>query len=363
MVNHQQNYGEGSYWEATGYTRRHSDHYLFSRFAPNKAFVHETDAHALGLSGKHQFDPAFALNYAGQLSADQIDSTKLENSFTSRSYYKLSLLPEYAFELKERESVTLRVGVSFDDSNRDDSEISALFDITWLRRQQNGESDSVYLSYAESSQVVGYTAIGGGTTGLFASDPDLNRETSQNLELGCRLKRLDWSLEAAIFHRWDDDLVDWTFSEANTNARSANNVDIETFGIELIGTRRWGQFEGIASYTYLHKDEDYGDAMIDASFYALNYANHRVTLGTIWRPCDLLEVRLDNEWRQNKDNQLREGSDSALFTHLGLSVYPPQIEGLELFFAVDNAWEDDFQDVPGTPGRGDQYSAGLTYRW
>lgn len=363
MVNHRQDYGEGSHWEATGYTRRHSDHYIFNRFSPNKAFVHETDVHALGFSGKHRFDQAFALNYAGQFTADEIDSTTLENNFQSRSYYKLSVLPEYTFQLNEQESVTVCAGASFDDTNRNDSEVSALFDLTWLRRYENGNSDSVYLSFAEASQVVGYTAIGGSTTGLFASDPDLDRETSQNLELGLRLKRAGWSLEAAAFYRWDDDLVDWTFSETTPNARSASNVDIETFGLEFIGTKRWGDVEGIASYTYLRKDEDYGDDMIDASFYALNYANHRVTLGAIWRPCDTVEVRIDNEWRQNEDNDLRESSDSALFTHFGLSVYPSQVEGLELFFAIDNAWEDDFQDVPGTPGRGDQYSAGATFRW
>jgi hypothetical protein len=36
---------------------------------------------------------------------------------------------------------------------------------------------------------------------------------------------------------------------------------------------------------------------------------------------------------------------------------------MELFFAIDNAWDDNFEDVPGTPGRGDQYSAGATFRW
>ncbi len=363
IVNHHQDYDKDSYWEATGYTRRHSDHYVFNRFAPNKAFVHETKVHSLGFAGKHAFDQAFALNYAAQFTADQIESTKLENTFTSRNYYKLSLLPEYAFDLNEQESVTVRAGASFDDTNRNESEISSLFDVTWLRRHQNGDSDSVYLSYAEASQVVGYTAIGGGTSGLFASDPNLDRETSQNLELGFRLKRADWSLEADVFYRWDYDLVDWTYTAAKPNARSASNVDIDTFGFEAIGTKRWGDLESIASYTYLHKDEDYGDAMIDASFYALNYAKHRVTLGAIWRPCEIVEVRIDNEWRENEDNKLRNGSDSALFTHFGLSIYPPQVEGLELFFAIDNAWEDDFQDVPGTPGRGDQYSAGVTFRW
>ena len=131
----------------------------------------------------------------------------------------------------------------------------------------------------------------------------------------------------------------------------------------MIASKRWNTIEAIASYTHLSKDEDYGDDSIDASFYALNYAKHRFTLGAIWTPSDTIELRIDNEWRQNQKNSLRLGSDSALFTHIGLSIYPPQFENLELFFAIDNAWDEDFQDVPGTPGRGEQYSVGTTLRW
>ena len=167
-------------------------------------------------------------------------------------------------------------------------------------------------------------------------------------------------------YRWDDDLTDWTFDFDNAGgeyAREANAVDIETFGIELIASKRWETIEAIASYTFLDKDEDYGNDTIDASFYALNYAKHRFTLGAIWTPSEIFQFRVDNEWRANEDNALRNGSDSALFTHFGLSIYPPQLKNMELFFAVDNAWDDGFEDVPGTPGRGDQYSAGVTYSW
>ncbi|MDQ8193115.1 TonB-dependent receptor [Coraliomargarita sp. SDUM461004] len=365
IINHRQEYDENSYWEATGYTRRHSDHYVFNRFSPDDAYIHETEVHAFALAGKHAFSSVFALNYTTQFTADEIESTTLEHSFTSRSYFKASLMPEYRMQLNEIDTLTVRAGASFDDTNRNPSSISPAFDITWQRTHGNGNSDSAYLSFTESSQVAGYTAIGGRTAfgQLFASDPDLDRESSQNLELGLKLTRNDWSFEGAIFYRWDDDLVDWTYSNLSPSARTANNVDLETFGVELIGTKHWGNVEGILSYTFLTKDENYGDANIDASFYALNYATHRVTLGAIWRPIDMLEVRIDNEWRENEDNALRNSSDTALFTNLSLSLYPPQIEDLELFFAIDNAWDDDFEDVPGTPGRGDQYSAGMTYRW
>ena len=375
IINHRQNYGDKNEIELTAYHRRHSDHYVLTRDNPSRfeAF-HETEASSLALSGKHFLSQSVAINYSAQFTADEIDSEDFFNGtalgglergdFQSRSHQKIAILPEYSMPIDDTNTLKIRVGAAFDDTNRDSSEFSPVIDLTWTRRHAKGGSTSAYLAYAETSQVAGYTAIGGGTTsGLFRSNPDLSREISRNVEIGTRIQRAQWSLETAAFYRWDDNLVDWTFTNGSPFARSANNLDIETIGFELIGTRRWGDLEAIIGYTYLHKDEDFGDALIDASFYALNYANHRITLGTIWRPHPIVEVRLDNEWRQNEENALREGSDSARFTHLGMSLYPPQIDGLELFLAIDNAWDDDFQDVPGTPGRGDQYSAGATYRW
>lgn len=365
ILNHAQNYGDASNLELSAYHRRHSDNYVYQRYGPSTYQAHhETNVTALAVSGLHSLNNNFKVNYAGQITSDEIESTTLEKGdFISRTYYKISLLPEYRFDLEDDQSVTIKAGASFDDTNRDESEISPLAEISWLKNASTGKSERVYLSYAQTTQVAGYGAIGGSTSGLFASNPSLSREISENIEVGLTLKRADWSLETAIFYRWDDDLTDWTFSNSAPTARTANPVDIETFGFEIIGTKSWSTIEAIASYTYLHKDEDYGIATIDASFYALNFPEHRATLGTIWRPIDLLEVRIDNEWRSQKANALRSGPDESFYTLFGLSVYPPQYENLELFFAIDKPWDEDFQDVPGTPGRGDQYSAGATLRW
>ncbi len=119
----------------------------------------------------------------------------------------------------------------------------------------------------------------------------------------------------------------------------------------------------ITSYTFLNKSEDYGTADIDASFYALNYPDHRVTLGVIWRPINIVEIRIDNEWRKQEENTLRNGDDNALFTHLTLKFSPEQLKGLDIIMAVDNLWNESFEEVPGTPGRGDQYTISATYSW
>jgi len=373
VINHLQSYSENSYIEFTATHRRHTDNYILDAtesviFPDTYPSDHETKVSSLGFSGLHQLNNSLGINYSGQVTADKIGSSSLEQGkFTSRTYYKVSVLPEYCFNRDSRESVTVRAGATFDDTNRGNSQLSAISDITWQHTHSNGDSESAFLSYSGSSQVAGYSAIGGSETrGLFLSNHGLDRETSQNLELGGTIKRDNWRFEGAIFYRWDDDLTDWTFDFDNAGgeyAREANPVDIETFGLELIASKRWDSIETIASYTFLDKDEDYGNDTIDASFYALNYANHRFTLGAIWTPSETVQFRIDNEWRENEDNALRNGSDSALFTHFGLSIYPTQVKGLELFFAIDNAWDDNFEDVPGTPGRGDQYSAGATFRW
>lgn len=365
MLNHKHNYGIDSTFEISAYSRRHNDHYVFSRENPEifQAF-HETDVKSLGFSGRHGQTGPFALNYSAQFIEDDIVSTTLENSFTSRRYYKASVLPEYQMGLKDDQQLTFRLGATFDDTNRDDSDVSLIGDISWNSYTSDDSSQTVYLSYAEASQVVGYTAIGGSnTSGLFRSNASLEREVTKNLELGFAIDGLNWSVDSAIFYRKDNDLVDWTYSFNSTSARSANPVDIDTLGFELLASKRLANAEIITSYTFLNKSENYGAIDIDASFYALNFPGHRLTLGAIWRLIDTVEIRVDNEWRKQEKNILRNSSDNALFTHLTLKVSPSQIQGLDIIFAADNIWDESFEEIPGTPGRGEQYTVTVTYNW
>ena len=64
-----------------------------------------------------------------------------------------------------------------------------------------------------------------------------------------------------------------------------------------------------------------------------------------------------------KDNPIREGPSNSLMSHIGLSYYPAQYQDMELFIAFEKPWDENFQDIPGTPGKGDQFSFGATYSW
>ena len=365
MLNHKQDYAADSEFEISAYYRKHNDHYVFSRENPSvfEAF-HESEVKSFALSGHHAHNDSFALNYSAQYIEDSIKSTTLENNFTSRSYYKVSILPEYKVTLETNQSVTMRLGATFDDTNRDDSDISLIGDVTWNKVNQDGTERAIYLSYAQASQVAGYTAIGGSESGgLFRSNYSLEREVTKNLELGLLFEQQSWVFNSALFYRQDENLTDWTYSFNSTSARFANPVDIDTSGVEFFATKHFDTAEVIASYTFLNKSEDYGVADIDASFYALNYPDHRLTLGAIWTPNDLLEFRIDNEWRKQHENTLRNGDDDALFTHLTLKITPHQFENFFITLAADNVWGESFEEIPGTPGRGEQYTLSATYSW
>jgi len=365
FLNHRQNYGAGSHWKFSAYYRRHNDHYTLSRANPGlfESF-HETDVYASGLEGRHAFGPDLALRYSAQVTADDIESSRLEQGgFTSRSYVKTTVMPEYRVHMGAASELTLSAGMTYDDTNRDKKAFSPIAKAVYRREASAHASTTLRLSYSEATQVPSYTAFGGNTSGLFASTRGLGRSESKTLEAGVKLERRSWNVEATVFQRWDDGLVDWTFNRGSPNARKANPVDINTFGVELIGAKQLGDFEALASYTFLEKnDEDFGQAF-DASFYSLNFPAHRATLAGIWTPFEGLEVRVDNEYRVHERNILRGGDDRGFFTHLTVSWFPSRVDGLELSVSGENLWKETFQEVPGTPGRGRQLAASATWRF
>ena len=202
ILNHQQDYATESQWKATAYYRRNSDHYIFNRFSPNDTFIHETDVYSLAINGAHVLDNQFTLNYSLQLTEDKIESTTLEaGEFTSRRYTKISLLPQYLYTLNNQQKLLLKTGFSYDDTNRDSSELSPIAEISLLTDRANGQTERTYLSYAKTTQVAGYGAIGGSeSSGLFRSNHDLLRETSENIELGYSINQKEWSLDSALFY-------------------------------------------------------------------------------------------------------------------------------------------------------------------
>ncbi|MES2694217.1 MAG: TonB-dependent receptor [Verrucomicrobiota bacterium] len=365
-LNHRVDLGAGDFLAAGVYHRRNKDDYAFNRFAPIVGpvhpFQHTTWVTGAALDGRRDFG-ALALNFRAEASSDELKSTSLTSGkFREREFTRLVLIPEKTWATADGGNVRVKAGAAYDDTNRDGSAVSPVFEIA--RTLPSAVVRRVYASFTETSQLPTYTALNSSTTGgLFRGNPNLGRQTTRNYEIGFAGTVGGWTTEAALFWRQDEALVDWTFARGVT-ARTANAVDIEVGGVELVARRSFGAADLVLGYTGLTKDEDYRGAAVDASFYALNYAKHRLTAALTWRVGAGFEVRFDNVARIQADNLLRVvGGDKAVTSAIGVAYRPPAWRRFEIAVQVENLWDTDFQEVPAVPASPRQVSMGVAYAW
>ena len=364
IANHRSRTASG-WWEAGAFFRRLVDDYDFDRRTSESgtpgSFDHKTEVYGIGLQGQATTGE-IAWRYGAQVTADElVRSTDLVNGdFEDRTYATLSLVPSKIIELDAGASLTVRAGVTADYSNRDSNKVLPLAGLTLGRPMAGGRTD-FSIEYAASSQLPGYTALNSGPSGLFGGNADLGRERARQLALSAVHEAGDWRGRVVIFSRKDDDLVDWTYATGAPFARQANPVDIDVLGVEAFFSRQWTNLDLAAGYTYLDKDEDYGSASVDASFYALNFARHRVTLALRYRFAERFELRLDNEYRRQEDNPLRVGDDSTYLASMSVSWTSDGGFGATLI--ADNLTDSDYQPFPGTPASGRQVSLNASYAW
>ena len=364
-LNHRVERVRGEFLEVGAYHRRNKDDYAFNRFAPLgpvHPFQHTTWISGVAASGRRELG-GYAVNARGEFLADKLQSTSLTfGRYRTRTFTKLALVPEKSWTAADGSRTSVKAGASFDDTNRDGGAWSPVVEVA--RASASGAVRRVFAGYAATSQVPTYTALNSSqAAGLFRGNPNLSREKSHTVELGVDGSVAGWAAQGAIFWRRDDGLVDWTFRRGVT-ARTANAVDVDVAGFEAVARRSWSAADVVLGYTALTKDADYRGAAVDASFYALNYARHRLTAALTVRLGHGFELRVDNVARLQADNFLRTvGGDRALSTAAALALRPPAARGLELSVAVDNLWDSDFQDVPGVPAAPRQMSAGISYTW
>lgn len=367
-LNHRREFGRGEWAQAGVFWRRNKDDYEFNRAVPGASnpFQHTTWVYGVSLEGRNVIaGEDLAMSYAAQFMADRLNSTSLTaGTFRHRDYTKVSVVPEKTWKTSDARRIALKAGASFDDTNRDASAVSPIVEISEDVPVSGKGVRHYYASYSRTTQVASYTALkSSALSGLFRGNQSLGRTFSNNFEVGTSLPVGGWEIEGAVFWRYDDDLVDWTYKRGVT-ARTANPVDIDTTGFELVARRSWSAVELTLGYTGLSKDADYGKADIDASFYALNYPKHRLTAALVARLGAGFSLRLDNEARLQTDNFLRRSPrDEVLMTSLGLAFRPPQCTDFEVNVQADNLWNSTFEEVPGTPGARRQVMFGLMYHW
>ncbi len=364
-VNHRVQTAGGDFFEAGVFHRRNKDDYAFNRLAPVgpvHPFQHTTRSKGAGVSAR-KTTAGMAINFRADLVADEIDSTSLlAGKYRSRTLGRFSVVPEWEWSDRDRARTVLQTGLGWDESSRDGGTVLPV--VVVAREGRSGFVRRWSASYAKSSQLPSYTALNSSASaGLFRGNPNLGRAVSHNVELKVQAMVDGWTGEAAVFWRRDDALVDWTFRRGVT-ARAANAVDIEVGGLEWVVRRSWKQVDLVGGYSALTKDADYRGAAVDASFYALNYARHRLTAAIVVRLGGGFELRIDNAARIQAENMLRViGGRRSLATAAGVVYRPKAWRGMEFSAQAENVWDSDFQDVPAVPAAPRQFSAGATYSW
>jgi outer membrane cobalamin receptor len=355
---------DGDYVTFGAYHRRNVDDYEFNRVPPADVFLHETRVNGAAMEGRDSLTDATALRYRAGVVADEIDSRALTfGPFESRTQYYAGLFAEHRINLSLDNELSLLGGANYDDSNRDPSAVSPVVEVALER--ENSPLRRVYASYSGSTQLPTYTALSSNPAGgLFGGNPDLGRAKSRNLEVGADVAAGGWALRGAVFYRQDRDLLDWVFGGAvpPPPVRRAVEGDIDTFGVELTARRDWDRLSVIFGYTLLDKDEDYL-APGESSFYADNYAEHRMTAAFVADLGAGFGLRMDNELRHQADNALRRRGEDKIISSLGLDYEVPGVRGLTLSAQVDNLWNTYFEEVPLVPGVRREWSVSATYAW
>jgi hypothetical protein len=146
--------------------------------------------------------------------------------------------------------------------------------------------------------------------------------------------------------------------------RSANAVDLDTYGAEAVIRRSWTYCTLVLGGTLLTKSAQYFGPSEVASFYALNYARERLTAAISLHLAAGLDLRWDNEIRNQEPDLLRsQGGNEAYHASVGLIWRPAAFYGAELTLQADNLTNSAYQAVPGVPASPRQYTLGVAKAW
>jgi len=356
----------GGWHRVGGYWRRLEDTYEFRRENPAGLFAHLTEVWSVQGDGRWELDPeGLELDYRWVLVRDRIRrSTSLAGGpFTGRDTAKAGFLARRTWQLGMGTDTFSLYGGWTLDTTSEDSTVALPQAGLRIERQRGDIRWEAYAEVSEASRVPGYTALNSPPQGLFGGNPDLGRERARTHEAGLAIRGPALAGRLVVFERRDRDLADWVYAAASPSARQAAPLDLRVRGLEAWLRAQAGRTALELGYALLDKDPQYHSAQVDASFYALNHARHRVLAALEQDLREGLWLRLEGEFRQHPANALRRGGDEALRLHAEAAWTPLPDGRWRLALRLENLTKDRFEPFPGTPGPGREGRASLTYTW
>ncbi len=110
------------------------------------------------------------------------------------------------------------------------------------------------------------------------ANPNLKPEQSKTVEVGTKVNKADWSLNATVYYRIGNNIIDWVKSPDSTKWQSRNLTNVDALGADIVVDYYFHHsfLEKVTlSYSYLTLDKTADNF---DSKYVLDYLKHKFTM-------------------------------------------------------------------------------------
>lgn len=194
------------------------------------------------------------------------------------------------------------------------------------------------------------------------ANPDLQPEKSQTIEIGTKIQESNWKLDATVYYRMGQNVIDWVKLPAETVWQSKNITNVNALGVDILLAHYFEHSivrKITTLYAYLQMDK------IAAGFdskYALDYLKHKFIVSVDYQ----LTKSLSATW--SGSYFVRSGTYS-LSSSVPAQNYQPYFlvngrvlwsqKKYELFADINNAFNCIYSDFGGLTQPGVNFNAGI----
>ncbi len=339
-------YEAGRFTHQLAYNGNDTDREFYSAGA--SSFGAKGTLQRTGYLGSFNGSDALRLVYGVDLEQESLDDGSTDVSRNQDGYYF-----EYQGGFGDRLFVT--AGTRYDDNDDFGSHTSSRVSAAWLFALAGGELKlkSAYGTgfRAPSLFEVAYNA--GDFAFPPASDTTLKEEKSSGYDAG--LSWLDASglyLEAVYFDQKVEDEIYFDLTDSSGYLQRSGDTD--SSGVEL--SADWPVIESLS----LRANYTYNDTETSTGSRRPYRPQHLANLGISWRTL-AQRLTLGANLRLSEDTQDIDGSQLDDYQLLGLNASYQLTQALQLYGRVENALDEDYQEVPTYNTSGAAGYAGVRY--
>jgi len=194
------------------------------------------------------------------------------------------------------------------------------------------------------------------------ANPNLKPEKSQTIEVGTKIQQQAWKLDATVYKRFGQNVIDWTKAPDSTKWQSRNLTSVDAVGADIAFDYYFlHSFLSKVTLTYSYLNMDKAAVGFDSK-YALDYLRNKVTLSVqhkVWS-------HLSASWIGSYSDRAGQYTD---FKTAKLVDYSPYFllngrllwseKRFDIFADVNNIFNKSYADYGGLTQPGANFNVGV----